>query len=429
MDYDDYPLELGPRVRRLLLGAALLALVLLAGVVALRLHGISRLEELRRDVAVVGPADPEAWAPTVAPPESNAVRRMVAVAEDLEPADDTLRGLSSRRPEEWTAEEWAAVRRRLAAQADTLVELHRAARLPGGGLGLDYGAGGSDESGMGTPFGNVLGAIDLLRTDAVEAARSGDRERTLAGVATLSRLGALLAAEPQPIAQAVSQVATTAALLASRETLALPGAPAGYPERLRAALGPAPPATGPCRALAWQTLRLAGPGAAQRVRRMTDGRRWAVASRVAGEWLMAEALRSRPALATGCGRPWAPLMAAADAARSRWRLGPLESFDAEARGLLLRAAAVHAAQRLADLALELAAGGAAGAPYPASLAGARRGIDPLTGTRPDYGRRLDGSAWLALEAAEEKSHSRSGLRSVPYFWVLPPPAGTSPSVP
>jgi hypothetical protein len=114
-------------------------------------------------------------------------------------------------------------------------------------------------------------------------------------------------------------------------------------------------------------------------------------------------------------------MATADAARSRWPLGPLRRLDVEARGFVLRAAGVEASRRLAVVALQLADGAAGGAAYPPALPVDLLSTDPLTGTRPAYGRRPDGSAWLALPAAEAKSHSRLHLRSLPYFWELPPP--------
>lgn len=425
MDYDEIEL-LTPRRKRVLAWTAGAVLVLVAAGAALHLQGRERLAEMRRELARHGPLDPAAYAPPVAPDEENATRAVLAAAAAIvcDPGDfEHLRETRRRRPRAWSAESRAAVGRHLAANADPLAALHRGARLPGRGLGLDYSRF--------LPLGNELPwplfeATRLLELEGEAAVEAGRSDTAVAAVEALGHVAALLHAEPEPFLQILATEAGAAQLRVVRELLAA-GRPLDLPRLDRALAGTAD-LHALARALRRQTAVLVGDDAGRTARAI--GRRagglWPAASWVAGELLLVEGMRGRLELARVAEIPYPRLAAAVDAASPRWPLGPFESVHVEAQAVALKADAAAAARQLAQLALALAAAGARDGRYPGSLdelpeAAVAAQPDPLTATLPSYRVAADGSARLSLDAAEAKAGSATSLGSLPFVWELPAP--------
>jgi hypothetical protein len=427
MDYDDIEL-LTPRRKRVLAWTAGAVLVLLAAGAALHLWGRVRLDGMRREVARQGPLDPVAYAPPVAPEAENAARAVLAAAAAIErDPDDFAPLLDARRsrPRAWSAASRAAVGRHLAANADPLAALHRGARLPGGGFGLDYSR--FDPLGQDLPW-PLIESTRLLEMDGETAVEAGETERAVAAVGTLGRLAALLHAEPEPFLQILAIDAGGAQLRVVRELLAAGARPADLPRLVRALDGTAD-RHALTRTLRRQTALLVGDDAGSTARAI--GRRaggpWQAVSWVAGELLLAEGMRGRLELARVAEVPYPELAAAVDAAGPRWPLGPFESVHVEVQAVALKADAAAAARQLAKLALAVAAAGARDGRYPAALGAlpepaAAATPDPLTASLPSYRVAADGSARLSLDRAEAKAGSEKSLASLPFVWDLPPPA-------
>lgn len=424
MDYDD--LELLTPARRRALGwiAALAALVAVAGV-ALHVYGLSRLDELRREQRRHGPSDPAAYAPPVAAAEDNALLAMVAAAEgvaSLEEDHETLSTAWRARPAAWPAETWAAVERRLAANAEPLAALHRAAALPGGGLGLDYGRFYPFTS---EPPWDLLPAARLLEFEGLAAVAAGDAERAAGAIEALGRIATLLHREPDSTLQILALGVGGAQLRVLRELLAAGAAPELLPRLERALDGTAERAA-LARAIRRETAVLIRDDDGRSALRIGPdaGPLWQTASWVAGELLLAEGLAGRAALARVAEVPYGELAAAVRSAASELPLGPFEMLLVNLQATALRADAAAASRQLAELGLALAAAGARDGRYPAALPDhpAATTPDPLTASLPSYRLAADGSARLALDAAEAKAGSEGGMGSVPFVWELPGPA-------
>ena len=434
MDYDDIEV-LTPRRRRALGALAVVALLLGAAAVAAHLVGRARLDELRREQARHGPLDPAAYAPPVAPEDENAARAFLAAAGEIEqdPADRApLREARRKRPVEWSPAARAAIGRHLAANVAPLAALHRAAALPGGGLGLDYAS--PDPLGALSPW-DVIETNRLLETQGEAAALDGDLEGAVAATEALGRLAVVLHVEPEPPLQVVALDAGGAALRVAREIVAgglrnaSPAAPPDLLPRLRRALAGTGDRAALARALRRQTALLLGGSSGRRARAIGRhaGGWWEPASWLAGEWLLAEGLAGWTELARVDELPYPRLAATIAAGRSRWPLGPFAADHVHLQGVAVRADATAASRQLAELALALAAAGARDGRYPPTLADlppehhAAAGPDPLTATRPTYRLAPDGSARLSLDAAEAKAGSENSLASPPFVWNLPSP--------
>lgn len=423
MDYDDLDL-LTPRRRRALGWIGAVAALLTIAAVALHLHGLSRLDELRRDQRRHGPSDPAAYAPPVAAAEHNALLAMVAAAEgvaSLEEDHETLFTARRARPAAWPAETWAAVERHLAANDEPLAALHRAGALPGGGLGLDYGRFNPS---TGEPPLDLASAARLLELEGLAAVAAGEAERAAAAIEALGRMGTLLHREPDSTLQILALSAGGAQLRVLRELVAA-GAPPELLPRLERALERTADRAALARAIRRETAFLAGDDAGRTARAWGRhaGPFWHAASWVAGELLLVEGVAARAELARVDELPYGRLADAVRAASSDLPLGPFEMMTVNLQVTALRADATAASRQLAELALALAAAGARDGGYPAALPDhpAATTADPLTASLPSYRRAADGSARLALDAAEAKAGSEGGMGSVPFVWELPPP--------
>lgn len=399
------------------------ALLAVAGV-ALHLHGLSRLDELRREQRRHGPSDPAAYAPPVAAADENALLALVAAAKDVESLEEDRRTLSTTRgsrPAAWPAETWAAVERHLAANTAPLAALHRAAALPGGGLGLDYSRFAPL---AGDPPWNVVPAMRLLELESLAAVAAGDAGSAAAAIEALGRTAALLHAEPDPVLQILALGAAGAQQRALRELVAA-GAPHELLPRLERALEGTADRAALARAIRRETAVLVGDDAGRTARDWGRhaGPFWHAASWVAGELLLAEGVAARAELARVAELPYGQLAAAVDAAASELPLGPFEMMTVNLQATALKADAAASSRQLAELALALAAAGARDGRYPAALPDhpAATTADPLTASLPSYRRAADGSARLALDAAEAKAGSEGGMGSVPFVWELPAP--------
>jgi hypothetical protein len=426
LDYDDIEM-LTPRRRRALRWIALAVLVLAAIALGLHLAGRSRLDALRREQARHGPLDPAAHAPPVAPDEENAARALLAAGAGIERLPDDFHHLRSAngRPAAWPPEVRAAVERHLAANAEPLAALHRAAALPGGGLGLDYAHPNPLAT---TRPVHLFAAIRLLELAGHRAVAAGEPEAAAAAVATLGRMAGLLHAEPEPLLQAVAAAVTGGQLRVLRELLAAGAPPALLPD-LAAALGEGGGRAALARAVHRQTVLFLGEdahGFAVGLGRQ-EGGLWHPAAWLAGELLIAEGLRGPAALVRVDRLPYRELVAAVEAAESDLPLGPFADLHVGLQATALRADAAAAAHQLGELAVALAAAAARDGRYPPDLAAlapphpAATTPDPLTGSLPAYRLAADGSAALALEAAEAKAGSALSLDSVPFAWTLPSP--------
>lgn len=426
MDYDDIEL-LTPRRRRALRWLALAALVVAAVALGLHLAGRARLDALRREQARHGPLDPAAHAPPVAPDEENAARALLAAAGGIERLPDDFRDLRAAggRPATWPPEVWAAVERHLAANAEPLAALHRAAALPGGGLGLDYAQAFPL---AGVPSMHFLAASRLLELEGHAAVDAGEAARAAAAVAALGRLARLLHAEPETLLQAIAAAVAGAQLRVLRELLAAGAPPALLPDLAASLRGTADRAA-LARAIHRQTVYFLGDDAhrfAVGFGRRTGGL-WQPASWLAGELLVAEAMRGPAALVRVDRLTYRELVAAVEAAESHLPLGPFADLHVGLQATALRADGAAAAHQLAELSLALAAAAARDGRYPPDLAAlapphpAATTPDPLTASLPAYRLAADGSASLALDAAEAKAGSAASLDSVPFAWTLPSP--------
>lgn len=423
MDYDDLEL-LDPRRRRVLWWTAGGVLVLAVAAAGLHLYGRSRLDDLRRDQGRYGPSDLAAHAPSTAPEPQNAALAFLAAAEGVHSLADDLRPMHETRelpPEVWPADVRRAVERHLAANAEPLAALHRAAALPGGGLGLDYAQ--PFPLGTRSPW-DLIPATRLLELDGHVRLAADDVEGTADVVVALGRLAELLHAEPEPTLQILAFGAASAQLSLLRELVAA-GAPPGLRPRLERSLAGTADRAALARAVRRQNALLLGDDAGRIARAMgrSAGGLWHPAAWVAGELLLVEGLAGRAELARVDELPYPSLAAAVDSASTDLPLGPFEGIHVELQAAALKACAAAASRQLAELALALAATAAEDGRYPATLPDHRAATtpDPLTARLPSYRLAADGSARLALDAAAAKAGAEGVIGSLPFVWELPAP--------
>lgn len=201
-------------------------------IVALALLAATAVEPASaRFEAELGPLDPAAYALPTVPDERNAaleIRRAVAestFARGKNPSSDersklmTCEGRDSHR-----------FRATVAANAESLDRLARAADLPGSDWSIDYARG------IYASPPDLIGVVDLSRLaacDARTALEEGDAPRVLERLRSLERVARSLAQEPMPMCVLIAASVERTALAVVRDVAATPDADASFLRKVR----------------------------------------------------------------------------------------------------------------------------------------------------------------------------------------------------
>lgn len=422
-DYEGWTLPWSGR-KGCVIGLAVLLLLGIAAGVVWRV-GAGELAAMVQDTGRrLGPVDPAAYAPAPIAASDNVSRRLAQVETMIRPTGDQAERVrvlrASHRPAAtWSAEDRAAVRRLLVANAGALARARGVSSLPGSDLGVDY-----DEPANPLPAVPMQGER-LLRLHAALAAADGDPQVAVGSVAALGRIAEALYGEARDLPLMLGVHCEEDQLEAIRELLHAGVADPDLLTRLDAVRV----SDDPFAAL----RRVLGYRAACRLSRQRHGElprstrpiplHWRLVGPVAGDLLTVWGLRPGLAAADAGAVPLTELHRRIRDARSALPLGPW-SAPRDEDGMIDGVYRLAVDRRLAEAALAVDRHRAEHGAWPQALPRPVR--EPVTGHEISFRIGDDGDAVVeAPEAAEVLAEARVDPTRQPLWWLLPAvPAAT-----
>lgn len=413
-------MSISRRWRRLLVGAALMLIGLLAVAMGVKVAGALRLRTAEsRFRADVGSLDLTSYGPASTETGREAARRLTGAAQAIVLPQDAERnallGMVGTSPGRWTPEQRSRLEAVLADNATALTLLREVPARGPVTLSIAY------SQGVEAKLPNLLDAMNaakLVHLDALLALERGEMARALGDVETLGAMASAFERESALIVGLIGIAVERQQVITVREVMADPRLRTEDVDRLRRSL--------PAEDLRTAFRRAMGMEAASVARLVREGRPedwrnfgeppvpgWRAATAVAGDLIVARHLQRVHAIVASLG---------ADAAAVRSVKAQQGNDWPNLVASLPRFALADTLRRLALASLDVRRVGLREGRYPEALPSQHATRDLFTGATFRYARTANGAAVLeAPEAAALFEEFKLQGTRPPFRWELPAP--------